>query len=387
MKKALFLVIVLVFASMLVGESITVIGPWSGDEEESFKPVLQAFEEKTGITVNYRINRAEDLANVLPAQFNARSAPGDVIFMWSDFITANPQHAVELSDVVDAGLYEPATLRSVMVGDELYGTAYTAKPKPGFWYRKSFFEEHGLSEPNTWDEFVALLEEITEISGIRRPIASGNGVGWPLSDITEHFLITFGGPELQNDLIEGNITWESHIVRRPMEKLAGLLEAGYFSEPTEWTTILEQWWKGDYALYFMGFWIIGMVDDPDDLGVFTLPGARGVVSSVDYAFIPAYADNVEGAKKFVGFISSVEGQSVQVAQGGHFATVAGVSDDAYPPADREVARSIEGLEPVLDLDDTIGGAWQSAFWDQLKLLWVRPGRLNSVLAELEARMP
>ena len=38
-------------------EPLVVIGPWSGAEAESFEAVLQAFTEKTGIPVDYRVMR------------------------------------------------------------------------------------------------------------------------------------------------------------------------------------------------------------------------------------------------------------------------------------------------------------------------------------------
>jgi multiple sugar transport system substrate-binding protein len=45
-----------------------------------------------------------------------------------------------------------------------------------------------------------------------------------------------------------------------------------------------------------------------------------------------------------------------------------------------------GITIVPDLDDTIGGQWQTTFWDQLKLLWTDPSTttMNSVLDALEA---
>ena len=386
MKKLLVTVLV-VLSTALISSTVSVIGPWSGVEMDAFLPVLEEFKAKTGIDYTYQTYRAEDLANVLPAQFSAKKAPADVIFMWSNFITSNTQHVVDLSDVIDTDAYIPGALDNVKTSDgRVFGISYTAKVKPGFWYRKSFFESHGLKPPTTWDEFVALLEKIETIPGVKDAIASGNGVGWPLSDVTEHFLITFGGPELQKDLIEGNTTWRSYAVRNAMEKLVYLLEKGYFSEPTEWTTILEQWWNGDYGLYFMGQWITGMVDDPNDLAVFSLPGNRGMVFSIDYAFVPEYATNKAEALELVKFLSSVEGQSIQVAQGGHIATV-GVDMSNYPAVDKEIAKLTEGVETLNDLDDSIGGLWQTAFWDQLKLIWVRPERLDDALMDLDEKMP
>jgi len=309
--------------------------------------------------------------------------------MWASFIREYGQkgHILTLNGVLDEAKFLPGALDAVKVGDKLYGAAYTGKVKPGFWYRKSFFAKHGLTPPNTWNEFVELLEKIKKIPGIKAPIASGDGVGWPLSDVTEHFLISFGGPELQLDLIEGKVRWDSNLVMKGMNKLVSLLKNKYFGEPTEWTLVLKQWWNGDYALYFMGSWITGMVDDPNDLGVFALPGANGVVFGADYAFVPKYTQYPEEAKKLIAWLCSPEGQALQVKQGGHVATAVGIDLSSYPPVDREVAKIIQGVTALPDLDDSIGGEFQPTFWDQLKLLWVAPDRLNDVIRTLQEKAP
>ncbi len=387
--KRLLVVLALTLSIVLSAATLTVIGPWSGAEMDKFLPVLEEFTKQTGIKVEYKIYRAEDLANLLPAQFAAKKAPGDVIFMWAHFIREYGQkgHILPLTGVIDEAKYLPGALDAVKLGKELYGAAYTGKVKPGFWYRKSFFEKHGLQPPTTWDEFVELLEKIKKIPGIKAPIASGDGVGWPLSDVTEHFLISFAGPQITYDLVEGNIRWDSHTVRNALNKLVYLLERRYFGEPTEWTLAVEQWWNGDYALYFMGSWITGMVKDPNDLGVFALPGTRGVVFGADYAFVPKYTQYPEEAKKFISWLCGREGQTVQVKQGGHVATAVGIDLSNYPAVDREVAKIIQGAAALPDLDDTIGGQWQPTFWDQLKLLWVRPDRLEEVIRVLQEKAP
>ena len=370
--------------------TLTIVGPWAGKELDAFEPVIDRFERLTGIRVRFRILRAEDLAPVLPAQFEAGQAPGDLIFMWASFIRANaPQgHIMELTDVIDEAALSPGALDEVKVDNKVYGGAYTGKVKPGFWYRKSFFAAHGLTPPTTWQQFQDLLDAIDGISGVKNPIITGDGVGWPISDVTEHFLITFGGPELQRDLIAGDVDWTSPEVRAVFEdRIVPLLEAGYFSEPIEWTTGVELWWEGDYALYFMGSWITGMVEEPEDLGVFSLPGAEGLVFAGDFFFIPVYTEHPEEAKQLATFLSSIEGQRIQVAQGGHIATAKNVPLDEYPAVDREVAGLMEGKEIVRDLDDSIGGEFQATFWDQLKLLWVDPTALDEVLTALQEKAP
>ncbi|MFO7274354.1 MAG: ABC transporter substrate-binding protein [Bacillota bacterium] len=365
------------------GETVelTVLGPWSGPEAEQFMPVLEAAEKELGIRVNYQTQRAEDLQTVLPAQFEAQQAPGDVIFMWDWWVKENAQHAVDLKDI-----WEPEAQAFRMPASEADGkivaVPYALTVKPGFWYRKSFFEKHGLQPPSNWDEFMALLEKISKIEGIKAPIASGDGVGWPLSDVTEHFLIAFGGPQLQRDLIEGKVSWTDPQVRSIFEeRLVPALK--YFGDPVEWTQAVDLWWNGEYALYFMGNWITGMVDDPSDLGVFALPGTKGVVASTDYAFVPQYSQHVDEAKKLLAFLISQKGMELRAQQGGKLANRTDVAPDAHPDVDQQVAELMVDAELLPDLDDSIGGDWQRTFWDQLKLLWVQPDAVGDVLQTLQ----
>lgn len=367
-------------------KKLTVISGWAGPEMDAFMPVLKAFEKETGIQVDYQIYRAEDLAVLLPAQFNAKTTPGDVIYMWSWFIAKHAEdgHVLDITGKIKEADFVPGSLDPVKANDKLWGGVYTGKVKPGFWYRKSFFEEHGLSVPETWEEFVELCGKLKKIKGVKAPIASGNGVGWPLSDITEHFIATYAGPEMTHALIKKEVKWTDPAVKSVFtDRLAPLLKAGYFSEPIEWTMALDLWWRGDYGLFFMGSWITGMVDNPDDLGVFSLPGCGGIVFAPDYAFVPAYTKHPAEAKQLLAFLST-KGQEIQVTTGGHIATYR-VPLSAYPPVDRGVASLLKGTVALPDLDDTIGGEWQAAFWDQLKLLWVSPGRVDEVVDNLQRK--
>ena len=368
-------------------KTLTVIGGWSGPEMETFMPVLQAFQKQTGIRVNYQIYRAEDLAVLLPAQFNAKTAPADVIFMWPWFVLKQAQsgHVLDMTGYLKESDFIPGALDALQSGGKLWGGVYTGKVKPGFWYRKSFFTKHGLTVPKTWDEFMQLCAKVQKISGVKAPIASGNGVGWPLSDITEHFIASYAGPEVTHALINRKIAWTDPVVRSVFtDKLVPMLKAGYFSEPIEWTMAADLWWRGTYGMFFMGSWITGMVDDPNDLGVFPLPGCQAIVFAADSAFAPAYTKYPAEARQLLAFLST-KGQEVQVTAGGHLATYKNVPLNTYPAVDRNVASLLTGTVALPDLDDTIGGEWQPAFWDQLKLLWVSPNRVNEVLDTLQRK--
>lgn len=364
--------------------TLTLVHPWAGAERELFEPVLRAAEAELGITIEDTVLRIEDHVVLLPTQWAAQTAPGDVMFAAEPGLVRQAHeggHYVGLGDVLDAGDFTPGVLEARTLEGVVYGAPFTHKPKPGFFYRPSFFEEHGLEVPTSWGEFIELLDALMEIDGIDAPIASGNGAGWPLADTAEHFLIAFGGPQLQAELAEGvapEFTWElvGSIYR---SVLVPMLEAGYFAEPLEWTTALERWWRGDYGMFFMGTWILGMVDDPDDVAVFTIPGALGVATSVDYMVVNAYSDHVEAAMELAAWLAT-EGQVLQVQEGGHIATYLPATElELYPPAEQSVVEAMGDARLLTGLHDTVGGEFRETLLDQLQLLWVAPGAVDDVL--------
>jgi multiple sugar transport system substrate-binding protein len=372
---------------------LRVIGPWAGREAEYFKTVLEEYKKvNPNVEFEYIIMRAEDLAKVLPLNFEAETTPADVIITpWGWFIAemAAKGHVIELTDI-SKGDYVAGILDPVTVEGKIYAGPFTMWLKPGFWYRKSFFDRHGLSEPKTWDELKALLDNIKAISGIKNPIVTGDGVGWPVGDVAEHFIITFAGTQAQLDLIEGRVRFNDSQIRSVFENyLVPLIKNRYFSEPIEWTTAIELWWKGDYGLYFMGTWITGMVEDANDIAFFPLPGCRGVVGGTDYVFIPKYTPNKDIALEFVKWLIT-EGQVVHASTpAGKIPTwVKAAPEKLWAPM-QDVFRKVKelGLSILPDLDDTVGGDWQILFWDQLKLLWVEPDKLNEILNTLTTQHP
>jgi len=367
-------------------ETITLIGGWEGVERAAFLPVLSEFTATTAIAVDYHQARAEDLKPILPLEFAAGTTTGDVIFMTPSDAKQYYQdgHAVDVTDLIEGDKFPEFFTDRVTIGDTFFAGIYTGKVKPGFWYRPSVFEAKGWTDrvpPATVDDFEALLADIKAEGSFEAPIASGDGVGWPLSDVTEAFIIGMGGIELQNQLIDSEIRWTDSAVTTVFEKLASFIEAGYFSEPAEWVLQKDKLWAGDYAMYFMGSWIAQMVDDPDDLNFFPFPGTNGAIGAPDFLFIPTYTDHMDEAEQLFQFLVSPEGQTIQAQSPGIIAFHSDIDPSIFTSAtDQRLIAFVTTIDYVSDLDDSWGGAYQDAFWDQLKLLWVSPGSIDDVLA-------
>jgi multiple sugar transport system substrate-binding protein len=362
--------------------SVTI--PWTGDAMELFLPVVEAFEEETGIQVRVLPYKTDDLGPLLPAQFMAEEPMADVMIMaWPWWIEENVEHLVDLTDLTEGidFLGNP-----VIVDGSVYGVPSYLWVKGGFWYRKSLFEQNGLEEPKTWDEFLVLMEDLAEIPDLENPLSSP--AGYPLADIVEHFIAAFGGPEMIQGIIDGDVKWTDPEVRAIFaDRLIPLIENGSFSDPVERHAAGDLWWEGDYALHYYGNWIAEDVDDPGDLGILPVPGSTSIVGGSDWMFIPKYIDRVDDAKKFIAFVISDEGMRIRLEQGGRLSSRADIPLDAYPPSERTLAESVSAFVVLPDLDDTIGGEWQTAFWDQIALLWVQPESLDDVLTTLQEKMP
>jgi len=383
------------YASTLPKPTLTVYALWSGSEEANFKQVLGNFTENTGINVTYVSYTTEDLLISVPLQLQSPPYDVDVIIApWSYWISENSPYLTSVNDVVTESQF-PANIISPVKDESgnLWAAPFKLSGKPGFWYRKSFFTDNSLSVPTTYDEFKnTLLPAIKAVPGVEQAIASGDTVGWPLSDTTEGFIMGLGGAQLQLDLETGPSVrnWTDPEVVSVFSQLTGLLEDGYFSAPADWEPQIAKLWDGKYGLYWQGSFITTLPEvlDVNDLGFFGFPGTDGVVGAVDYAVVTKEAPHLNEAKQLVQYLAGADAQEIMVGQGGFLATNLGVPSSAYKPIDKTVVDFMgqAGITIVPDLDDTIGGQWQTTFWDQLKLLWTDPSTstMNSVLDALQA---
>jgi multiple sugar transport system substrate-binding protein len=327
-----------------------------------------------------------------------QAPPYDVdvlIIPWPDWISRNSPYLNSVTDLVVQSQFPANIISPVKSGDTVWAAPFKLSGKPGFWYRPSFFQANGLSVPTTYDEFKnTLLPAIAAVPGVEQAIASGvdaQGLGWPLSDTTEAFIIGLGGYQLQLDLITGPSVrnWTDPQVESVFTDLTDLLAAGYFSPPAEWESQLAKLWNGQYGIYFQGSFVTTLpeVENTSDFAFFSFPATNGVSGSIDYAVITKDAPHLDQAKQLVQYLATANAQEILVKQGGALATNTGVPASDYTTVDASVVQFMgsPGITIVPDLDDTIGGQWQTTFWDQLKLLWATPNAetMNSVLNNLQ----
>ena len=146
--------------------SILVTSLWGGAEEAAFQEVLAAFEEASGITVEYETNRTEyqsvlrtriqggnpfDVAIIPGVGFFRQLATEGSLIPLSDL-------GIELADI--EGQFPSGLLEYGNVDDTQYAFMAKLNGKASVFYSPERFEEMGLETVETWDDLVTLTDDI-----------------------------------------------------------------------------------------------------------------------------------------------------------------------------------------------------------------------------------
>jgi alpha-glucoside transport system substrate-binding protein len=221
----------------LAGTSVTVNAQWIDAEEENILSVLTPFEEATGIDITYegltdyetvltvRVEGgdAPDIAQIAqPGKMQQFAAEGQLVAI-SDWINMDQIRTDYIESFVDLGSFE---------GD-MYGLFFKGDLKSIVWYPVQAFEDAGYEIPATWDDLVALSDQIIADTGTNPwciSIEHGDASGWVATDWMEDILLRTAPPEIYDQ-------WTTHEI--PFNDPEVLEAADYMS----------QIWFGDDYVY------------------------------------------------------------------------------------------------------------------------------------------
>lgn len=384
--------------------TLTVYALWSDSEQHNFQQALGNFTQQTGINVTYYGYTTNDLMVSVPLQLKAPPYSVDVIAApWPYWIQQLSPYLSPVNSLINVTDYPKNILSPVNSSGNYLAAPFKLSGKPGFWYNKTFFSVNHLSVPTTYTQFKTLLANITAIPGIEQACASGVGadnVGWPLEDEFEGFLMGLGGYNLSLQLQAGpsQRNWTDTQVHNVFNNMTQLMQAGYFSPPASFTSQITKLFQGKYGIYWLGGFITALVTPAQlrDLAFFGFPQTTGVVGAVDYMIIPKYAPHMAQAQQLVQYLAGPEAQTIMVQQGGFLATNKHVSASAYNPVDKTVVdyMGTTGITIVANLDDAIGGKFETTEWSEMVYLWTTVVKgtsnaatqtaINNVLTTLQA---
>jgi len=213
----------------LKGETLSIFGPWRGEDEALARSVLDYFSEATGATINYSSSENYEQQIVIDTQ--AGSPPNIAIL---------PQPGL-IQDLASKGLLAPLDDATAAFVKDNYGAGQswvdlgTYKDKDGaakffafpfkadlkslVWYSPENFEENDYKVPTTWEEMMALSDQIVADGGVPWCIGLGSGgaTGWPATDWVEDIMLRTVKPEVYDQWTRNEIPFNDPQVVNAIE--------------------------------------------------------------------------------------------------------------------------------------------------------------------------
>jgi len=391
-----------------VSGSISVIGVWTGPEQQSFQAVINGFTAKNpDVKVKYT-SGGDNIVTVLstaveggnPPDIATVSQPGTM----ADFVSRDALKPLDFAKADVTENFGPSIVDIGSVGGKLYGLLFKAANKSTVWYNVAAFKDAGVEAPKTWDDFLAAAKTINA-SGL--PAYSiGGADGWTLTDLFENIYVQTAGPETYDKLAKHEIPWTDQSVKDALAEMAKVVgdtsniaggEAGALQTdfPTSVSAVFSKTPKA--AMVLEGDFVPGVAGDKNPLApetgfnVFPFPKIGDAQTSVVGGgdLVVMFKSN-PAAQAFVKYLTTPEASEIWAKRGGFSSPNKNVPKSVYPDAIQRITAGAIGDAQVFrfDLSDlqpsafggTVGQGLFKLFQDFLK----DPSNIDGITQQMEA---
>ncbi|MFS8104228.1 ABC transporter substrate-binding protein [Lentzea alba] len=393
----------------LRGQTVEVVGTWSGDEQARFEQVLQTFEEETGVDVTYTA-AGDELPTVLETRLQGGTAPNVALVAQPGLVARYAADgklkpvAASVSAAVDEN-FSGVWKQLGSVKGQLYGVYFKAANKSTIWYSNNALTLAGVAVPKTWDDFNTAARTLSDAGTPAVSIAGADG--WTLTDWFENVYLRTAGPANYDKLSKHEIPWTDPSVRTALQTLAQLFGNQQFIEggsagalqtefPKSVTNVFGNPQKA--AMVFEGDFVSGVITASTsakvggDARFFPFPSINGsspaVVAGGDMAV--QFKDD-EATTKLMEYLASSDAAAVWAGLGGFLSPNKNVPVDAYPDdVTRELAQQIvkAGDNVRFDMSDlapsAFGGTKGAGEWKALQDFLADPAGIDATMQRLEA---
>lgn len=280
--------------------------------------VFEQLEEEFNAThddIQLKIESPNDAMTILKTRFTREDYP-DIIGIGGDI---NYSYFVDAEILMDISDYEGlSTIKSsyvdILEGLEFvpvegtYGVPYAANAA-GILYNRDMFKEHGWEIPETWDELIALCEEI-QSEGIL-PFYFGLKDTWTCLAPWNALAVDLADADICKQVNRGEATFTDayrEVAEKTMELLKygedGPFAYGYNDACTAFA-------RGESAMYTIGSYAVPQIKsvNPDmNIDSFVMPGSNNkednvLNSGVDLQFcVTSECKNKEAAYEVLDFL-------------------------------------------------------------------------------------
>lgn len=376
----------------LSGQTLTIFGPWLTEDQEHFEAVIAPFEEATGADVQYSGSDSFEQQIVIDTQ--AGSAPNIAVF---------PQPGLA-ADLASRGLLTPLeedtsqwVLDNYAAGqswidlgtyadengeDQLYGFFYKVDNKSLVWYVPQNFTDAGYEIPETYEDLIALSEQIIADGGTPWCVALGSGAatGWPATDWVEDLMLRMNAPEDYDAWVSNELKFNDPKVVAVLEEYqrfvqedwvnggsAAAASTDFRDGPAGLFAVPPGCYMHKQASFISSFFPEG-TEIGTDADFFYFPSSSEAdlgnpVLGAGTLF--AITDENDAAHAFINYLQTVEANEIWMGRAGMLTPHTGVNLDAYSSdaARRQTEILLNADTFRFDASDLMPGAvGAGSFW-------------------------
>ena len=398
--------------------TVNVLNAMEPSEAEAIQPLVEAGLGDVEYTIE--LEASPDFEE----QFQIRSEGGtlDIALVPQPGTVAAQAEAGTIVSLEDLG-FDIAELEGLFgeyllslgeVNGEHYGLPTNVNLKSMIWYPKDDFDAAGYTVPTTWDELIALSDQIVADGSTPWCVGfeSGGATGWPATDWLEDIMLRTAGADVYDQWVAHEIPFNDPAVVRAGEVFGEIMfgdgyvlggaadtpSIGFGAAPLPMFDSPPGCW-----LHRQASFIIGAAPFPED-----------AVAGEDYDFFPFPPIDQEGTlfagefaiigtagnrPEVVDFLNKFMGEEIQCAMGGEPASSrispnVNVGPDCY--ANQILADSAAVLTEAIssgtgrfDASDLMPGeVGAGSFWTgMVQYMQDGPDSLQGILDEIEASWP
>ncbi len=341
----------------LDGQTLSIFGPWRGEDQALVESVLAYYTAATGVKVNYSSSENYEQQIVIDTQ--AGSPPDIAVLPQPGLIAdlASKGLVTPLGDETATWLKENYAAGDSWVGlgtykgkdgaEALYAFPYKIDVKSLVWYSPENFADAGYEVPQTMEELKALTEKIVADGGTPWCIGLGSGgaTGWPATDWVEDMMLRTQSPDVYDKWIKHEIAFNDPAV------IGAIEEFGYFAKNDKnvaggaaavSSTDFRDSPKGLFSsppqcyMHHQASFIPSFFPEGTELG-----------KDADFFYMPAYAGkdlgkpvlgagtlamithDTEAARAFIEFLKTPIAHEVWMAQSGFLTPLKSANVEAY----------------------------------------------------------
>ena len=362
---------------------------WDQFLDETSNAVMESlvkeFEaQNPGVVVKRSVMDDDSMKTVLKTSIGSNSGP-DIFY--------HSQGQRHMGPLVDAGLlYDLTDVFKQMnwdtrvekwaqlyasLGGRIWSMPHEAECH-GVFYHKDIFTKLGLSEPNTYVEFLEVCQTLKD-NGYT-PISMGSRGQKIVGHVESPYYGAFVSDQMLYEVIYEGGSWDQAPFVATISAMKELHDKGYI--PAEVNALGEE--EKDMLFYgkragmtITGSWILPKVLgelSELEVGYFVLPPVPGVERKTSKASgagwaISAKSPNIDLAIKYLDLMISEKATDMWINQAKLFPTTPITNTESLHPLQRTVLAAIKGEYSAYNMSGTMPEEVNMATWSNIQKMW------------------